>query len=189
MMENITLSTGSAVTFDKRVMPEFNIAASSFERTVYNPVLDLLRAEGEEDFFHYVEWLGLANDPDLLILPSTQHYYYDFNDLKGIKTLINLKRMNLIRHLDGFLHSVYHILSPKTNFIGCFYDYKSQKRNDLTSRMYKGFLNFLDSRTDIQLDSKEVMRRLQTHGFRVIDMTEFNGLTYFRAVSIRMSAE
>jgi len=189
MMDNISVTTKSAVTFDRRLSNDLNGSATAIRGTVYNPVLDTLKADGAEDFFHYIDWLGLANDPDLIVLPSAQHYYYDNNDLKGINTLVNLRRLNLIRHLDGFLHSVYHILSPKTNFIGCFSDYKSRKGNALSSRMYKGFINFLDSRTDIELDSREVSRRLETHGFKVLDITEFNGLTYFRAQSIRRQTE
>jgi uncharacterized protein Smg (DUF494 family) len=45
--------------------------------------------------------------------------------------------------------------------------------------MYKKFINFLDSRTEIEIDKKDISRLLESHGFKVIDMTEINGLTYF----------
>jgi len=42
----------------------------------------------------------------------------------------------------------------------------------------------IDSRTDSDLDLEEVSRRLEKNGFRLLDITEFSDLTYFRAVSI-----
>jgi hypothetical protein len=98
-----------------------------------------------------------------------------------VTTLINIKKLNMIKHLDNFLQSIVHVLSPKTNFIGCFSDWKTQKGLRLSSRMYKGFINFLDAKIDIEIDRKSVLRILESHGFKVMDMTEINGLTYFRA--------
>ena len=39
-----------------------------------NPVFDSLAAEGGENFFHYINWLGLAKDPNLMVLSSIHHY-------------------------------------------------------------------------------------------------------------------
>jgi len=179
-MEDISILQKPRIVTDKKVRTNFNGTKLSHERTITNPVLDNLIAEGGENFFHYLNWLGLVNEPNLLVLSSRHHYFYDCNDLKGVTTLINLKKLNLIKHLDSFLHTVCHVVSPKTNFIGCFSDRKSQKGIGLSSRMYKRFINFLDSRIDIEIDKKDVSRLLESHGLKVIDMTEINGLTYFR---------
>jgi hypothetical protein len=120
-----------------------------------------------------------------LVLSSKSHYYYDSEELKEVTTLINLKKLNLIKHLDEFLHTICYGLSPKTNFIGCFSDIKSQKGISLTSRMYKRFINFLDSRIDIEIDSKDISKLLESHGFKIMDMTEINGMTYFRTQNYR----
>jgi len=188
-MEDTYTLQRSGIIGDSKVRTNFNGNKFPFERTRTNPVIDNLIAEGGESLFHYLNWHGLANEPNLLVLPSTQHFYYDYSELKGVTTLINLKKLNLIKHLDSFLHSVYHVLSPKTNFIGCFSDWKTQKGNGLPSRMYKGLINFLDSRIDIEIDRKSVSKLLESHGFKVIDMTEINGLTYFRAQNIRRSVK
>ena len=45
--------------------------------------------------------------------------------------------------------------------------------------MYKKIINFLDSRVETEIDKRELSRLLESHGFKVIDMTEINGLTYF----------
>ena len=42
------------------------------------------------------------------------------------KQLINLKELNQIKQLKDFLHSMFHILPPNCNFIGCFVNNKKQ---------------------------------------------------------------
>jgi hypothetical protein len=115
------------------------------------------------------------------------HYYYDYEELREVKTLINLKKINLIKHLDDFLHTLCYGLSPKANFIGCFSDRKTQKGVSLISRLYKKFINFLDSRIEVDIDSKDFSKLLESYGFKIIDMTEINGLTYFRSQNYRRS--
>jgi hypothetical protein len=165
-------------------MENINGTIMTAEKNMETPVIDNLIAEGGENFFNYLEGHGLANEDNMLVLSSKHHYYYDPNELESVTTLINVKKLNLIKHLDNFLHSVVNVLSPESNFIGCFSDWKTQKDTGLTSRMYKGFLNFIDSKIDVDYDRKEVSRLLESHGFRVVDMTEINGLTYFRAQNL-----
>jgi hypothetical protein len=116
----------------------------------------------------------------MLILSSRHHYYYDYEDLKDVNTIISLKKLNLIEHLDSYLHTVFSFLSPKSNFIGCFTDQESLKGVSGTARLYKRIINFLDRRTDIEVNKKDMSLLLESHGFKVMDMTEINGLTYFR---------
>ena len=53
---------------------------------------------------------------------------------------------------------------------------------------YKGFINFLDAKIDVDFDKKDVLKLLESHGFKVMDMTEINGLTYFRAQNLGIQA-
>jgi len=151
------------------------------ERIMEKPVINELIAEGGENFFDYLQKHGLADEDNMLVLSSRRHYYYDPNELQSVTTLINIKKLNLIRHLDSFLQSVVLVLSKDSNFVGCFSDWKTQKGNGLHSRMYKGLINFLDAKTDAEYDKHYISKLLESHGFKVIDMTEINGLTYFRA--------
>ena len=183
-MDDISISYRSDIIIEKRVRTNFNGPKHTPERALTNPVIDNLIAEGGENFFIYLNCLGLTVGSHLLILSSRQHYYYDCNDFHGVTTLINLRKLNLIKHLDSFLHTVYNILSPDTNFIGCFSDLKSQNRNRLSSGGPKKVNNFLESGKDLKLDRKEASRLLESHGFKVIDMTEINELTYFSARNI-----
>ena len=42
----------------------------------------------------------------------------------------------------------------------------------------------MDSKTDAYLSEKSVTFMLGSYGFKVMDMTEFNGLTYFHAQKV-----
>ncbi|MCE5346246.1 MAG: hypothetical protein LLG13_08170 [Bacteroidales bacterium] len=179
-MEDIYTFQSSRVESDRKLRTTFLERKISPERNLADPVIDNLIAEGGENFFHYLGWLGLVNDPAMLVLSSRHHYYYDCNDLRGVKTLINLKKLNLIRHLDSFIHTLNNVVSPKTNFIGCFYDRGTQRRASLSERIHKKFINFFDSRIFIEIGKKDVIRLMESNGFKVIDMTEINGVTYFR---------
>lgn len=165
-----------------------NLINTAEQSTMENPVINNLIAEGGESFLNYLECHGLADEDNTLVLSSKHHFYYDPNELESITTLINVKKLNLIKHLDSFLQSIVHVLSPESNFIGCFSDWKTQKDNGISSRMYKGFLNFLDAKNDVEFDRKDVSKLLESHGLKVIDMREINGMTYFRAKHIKIQA-
>ena len=157
-----------------------------------NPVFENLLAEGGENFYHYINWLGLGKDPNLMVLSSIHHYYYDFNDLKGIKTLINLKKLNEINHIDTFLGNVFRVLPSKANFVGCFKDNKI--RGGIGAPFYQSFkllnslINLINSRTDKFMTRKDVIKLLETHDFRIVDMTEISNITFFCAESHKKSA-
>lgn len=153
----------------------------SEERIMDKPVINELISEGGENFFYYLKSHGLADEDNMLVLSSKRHYYYDPNELQSVTTLINIKKLNLIRDLESFLQSIVFVLSPESNFIGCFSDRNTRKGEGFRSRMYKGIINFLDDKTDVDYDKNHVQRLLESNGFKVIDMTEINGLTYFKA--------
>jgi hypothetical protein len=174
----------------KEAMGDKNV---SMDENQNNPVFDNLLAEGGENFYHYVNWLGLAKDPNLMVLSSIHHYYYDFNDLKGVRTLINLKRLNKINHIDTFLNNVFRVLPEKANFVGCFKDNKI--RGGMAVPFYQSFryvnklINIFDSSTDRFLTRKDVIRLLESHKFRIVDMTEISNMTYFCAENHKDTAQ
>ena len=164
-------------------------------------VPELLGAECSEDLLNYIDWLGLSNDPNFLVLPSTHHYFYDAEEIKNVKTVINLKELNHIKDLKGFLHSIFRILPQKSYFIGSFLDSKKNNGYELrnSSSSHKNlmvneavengiisripFLNMLysllDSKTNSYMSKASVAQLMSEHGFKVLDITELNGMTYF----------
>jgi hypothetical protein len=185
-MENISISKRSVRTPEK-TRTNINEARNSQPYTELMPVSEKLDNEVDENFLNYLHYIGLAEKENQLVLSSKLHYYYDYEELRSVETLISLKKLNLIKHLDDFLNSINSGLSPKTNFVGCFSDRKSERVN-MTTRFYKRFINFLDARIDVEIDGKSISRILESHGFKVIDMTEINGLTYFRTQNISSTA-
>lgn len=184
-MERQSVTYKSEIINYQPIKAEMGDKNASMEENQNNPVFDNLLAEGGENFFHYVNWLGLAKDPNLMVLSSIHHYYYDFNDLKGVRTLINLKRLNRINHLDTFMNNVFRVLPAKANLIGCFKDNKI--RGGMAVPFYQSFryvnklINIFDSRTDRFLTRKDVIKLLESHKFRIVDMTEISNMTYFCA--------
>ncbi len=164
---------------------------TTLKKPIVNPVSEALISEGGEDFLHYLNCLGLSGEQDLLILSSKHHYYYDNNDLRGVKILINLKKLNYIKHLDSFLHVAYRLLPPRAKFIGCFAGCQLQKAKGFpfhqTSNILTRLINYLDLKIDRRLQNDGVSKILERHGFKVLDMTAINGNVYFSTQSRKRS--
>jgi len=163
----------------------FAPSRSSGGQTENNPSPLRIVADGDANFYHYLMQIGLNDDPDLIILSAKNHYYYGESDLQNVRTIINLKKLNLIKHLDKFLISLIRILPPETNFLGCFADSKSAGKNGSGvkrfERLVKRFNNFLDSKTDRNMNENEVKELLIAHGFRIFNMSKIDGVTYFHS--------
>jgi len=149
-----------------------------------SPAIKELIAEGGNNFYSYLRGLGLGNDPKMLVLSSRHHYYYDYNEIKWTNTLIILKELNRIKYIDNFLHALHLVLSPGANFIGYFFDFNTQNGSGLFNMMYKGFIDFLDSRINRKFNRESVSRLLESNGFQVSDMTLIDGMTYFKTRNI-----
>jgi len=150
----------------------------------YNPDNLSLTAEGGKLFFNYLKRFNLSVGSDFMMLSPNKHYYYDENELIGVNTLINLKKLNFIKSLEAYLHSLSIILPHNINFIGCFSDSKNLMGKGFLPRLSSRINNVLDLKTDSNLDKKSVSKLLEKYGFKVVDMTEMNGLTLFYAKNV-----
>jgi hypothetical protein len=155
----------------------------------YSPDNFSLTAVGGKNFFLYLKNLNLLKDRDLLILSTSSHFYYDENELKNVRTLINLKKLNLIKDLDTFLRTVFQVLPANANFIGCFSESETHNFSEFFSGLTSRFNNLLDSRTDRTMNKQDVTKLLEKYGFKVVDMTEMNGLTFFYSQNLRQPVE
>ena len=193
---------------NNRIITSYNNSSNDLNSNYgKNEIAEILSAEGCEDFMNYTEWLGLLKDPNLIVLSASHHYYYDVEELKNVKSVINLKELNQIQDLKAFLHSIFHSMPQKCYFIGTFLDNKKNNgfelrksqsafRNRINSEAVENgilsripFLNMLfsllDSKTNNYLSRSSVSLLIEDLGFKVLDMTELNGLTYFCAQRIR----
>ncbi len=197
---------------EKFMPPDKTADRSSISRTdILKPVTEILAVEGRKDFIDYIGWLGLHNSPDYIVLSSAHHYYYDEEEMKKVAIVVNLIRLNELKEIKTFLHSIYSSLPPKSNFVGCFSDSKKQNsfsvnkavsesesrkisnaiENGILSRipMINRIYSIFDSRINKSLTKQNVTVLLEDHGFKIQDMTEIGGLTYFCARKISVSNE
>lgn len=178
-----------------------NMKSPSAVKTILNGLFAELTTEVRQDLISYLDEKGLINDPAMLVIPSTKHYFYDAEDMKGVKTIVNLKPLNYVREIRDFVRKVAEMLPPDSNFVGCFTDNKLQNgfsdkygnlprdlsekaeayENGIESRI--PFINrmysFIDLKTNRYLTRRTVSNLLEESGLKIVGMTEQNGLTYF----------
>ena len=146
---------------------------------------ELMTSGGTDDFINYSEQLSRNNYQEIVVL-SSRHYYYDENDLRNIRILINLNKLNLIKHLNVFLKTLAIALPPNANFMGYFSDNKNLNSNgfqpNILSQLFYRLNNFFSSSTDHLLTINEVIELLQRNSFEVVNMTRINGLIYFNSL-------
>lgn len=155
------------------------------------------------DLVSYLDVAGLASETRLLVIPYSRHYYYDAEEIKQYKTVVNLKQLNYVREIRDFLHKVSEMLQFNCNFVGCFIDNSTENgfsdkygnlprhvsekaeayENGIESRI--PFINrmysFIDAKTNRYLTRRTVARLLEECGLQLIGMAEVNGLTYFHS--------
>jgi len=200
-LENLT---DSIIT--KGTEANLSLPVSSIDMVVASEAVDNLISEGGEGFYNYVNRIGLANDSNLIVLSSQHKYYYDSEEIDKVRTVINLKELNLIKQISSLLHSHLRFLPLRCNFVGCFVNNEKTdryalrksscynekiKNNDkvelgIISRFpfINMFYSIMDSRTNKYMSERLVTSMLNVHGFKVIDMTELNGLTYFHSQKV-----
>ncbi len=156
------------------------------------PAIVNMIAEDGGSFFNYLKDLGLSRENNLVVLSSRHHYFYDEDELKNVRTLINLRKLNLIKYLDEFLFTLVQVLPPDTKFLGCFSDCNVSGNNDTSLfhpiRLLKEKVNRLDFLGEKTMNKNKVSEMLESNGFKIINMTEMNGLTYFCSQNVRKPA-
>lgn len=181
-----TFSIGEPDVKNYNIINKYYNSGNALTDLNENLVTKILTAEGCENFVNYIEWLGLAKDLNLVILSSLHHYYYNAEEMKSVKTVVNLRELNHIRKIRSFLHSISHLLQERSNFIGCFIDNDKNNGNTLSRIPIINMLySLMDSRTNNYMSRRNVNLLLEESCFKVIDMTELNGLTYFCAQKAR----
>ena len=179
------------------------------DKAMAKEAVDNLISEVGEEFYNYVNRIGLTKDPDVIVLSSRHDYFYDAEEINNTKTVINLKELNQIKKINSLLQSCKHLLPKGCNFVGYFVNNKKSERyilrNSSNSYEHKKnleaielgiisrfpFINklysIMDLRTNTYMSERSVALLLKLHGFKVIDMTEFNGLTFFHSQKVEPS--
>jgi hypothetical protein len=164
-------------------------------------LFDELDIEVRQSLIDYLDRMGLIKESGMLVIPSSRHYFYDAEDMKGIKTVITLRQLNHVREVRDFLKQITGLLPLNSNFIGCFIDNRTHtgipdkagnmpKQGSEKAEAYENgiesripFINrmysFIDSRTNRYLTKRAVTNLLKEAGLEIVGMTELKGMTYF----------
>lgn len=143
-------------------------------------------------FNNYLQLMGLAQQPDFMILSANSRFYYDSGDLRGIKTLISTRELNHVPHLDSFLFTIYNLLPPQSCFLGCFSktDNKDQSNGRISDCKFRHpVMKPNDRRYSPGFSRQEILVLLESHGFKLLDLTEIKGITYFCTRIMKRSGE
>lgn len=147
-----------------------------------NPVFDRIAAESGEFTLNYIKWLGLTNTKEVMILSSFDHYY-DSVDFTGIKSLIILRMLNHIRHLDSFLYILSRKVSEYCGFVGFFRDDGANEDHLQTKHFginaFTRQKNMVKPAVDTILSRQDVLILLQKNGFKIKDLTIICNIVFF----------
>ena len=183
------------VSVSERMQKNTVITGLEFEKrrltagqAVTNHVLEKLKAEGGIDLYNYLCWIGLSVQPNIMVLSSMKHYYYDHSDLKNIGVLISMKMLNQVSHLESFIHTLFRLLPCKSHFVGCYRSTSEEKGNAilrLPSRLFSGLHSGNGCASGMLFTRKSAGNILENNGFVLNDLTDANGITYFWAQNDR----
>jgi hypothetical protein len=200
-MRTVDVNVGRDFISDRNLIGSFAGAVRDTGDGIDSSLIGIPAEEEYKDFFEYLKLIGMPKDKDLLMLQPVHHYYYEAEELKNIRSVVNLKLLNHIKQLMEFLYTIFHILPAGSYFIGCFFDNKKQNgfnpgsaENKLQlpgwayiaeagkasrSPFLNMIYNMLDFRNKRYLTKRSVTILLEESYLKVLDMTELNGLTYF----------
>ena len=163
-----------------------NVSPAKKRWNLFDPAIPALITEVGLNFFRFLRSAGMTDD-HIVVLSSRDDYFCSETELKNVRIIINLKRLNLIKHLDLFLNSLVRILPPNTSFIGYFSDEKRVKGNGFNPAVFLRLLSgILGSRTNHIMNRNEVRDLLEKNGFKTLKMKDMNGFTYFVSQNVGM---
>jgi len=193
----------SSNTFDNRSRNLNAYGSLSAREAKLHHLFAELNSAVRDDLISYLDTTGLSNEPSILVIPSSRHYFYSAEDLDDVKTVVNLKQLNYVREIREFLRKISELLPQESSFVGCFIDNRSQSGfADKYSNLPKGlseraeayengidsripFINrmysFIDLKTNRYLTKKTVTTLLGESNLQLLGMAEVNGLTYFHS--------
>jgi hypothetical protein len=156
----------------------------------FDPAIFALLTEVGLNFFRFLKSLGMSGERNLVVLSSKCSYSCDEHELKNVRIIINLKKLNLIKHLDLFLNTLVRILPPNTNFIGYFADEGNVNgcgiNRGTVLRLMNRVFDLFGSRTNHMMNRNEVTELLGKNGFKTLAMKDMNGFTYFISQNVSM---
>ena len=167
-----------------------NAGSGIKKQKLFDPAIFALITDVGLNFFRFLRSLGISGEQKLVVLSSKDNYSCNEHELKDVRVIINLKKLNLIKHLDLFLNSLVRTLPPDTRFIGYFSDEKESDRDGFNTFNIWRFLNrlysFFNTGTHHMMNRNEVRELLEKNGFKTLNMRKMHGFTYFISQNVGM---
>jgi hypothetical protein len=141
----------------------------------------------DSNIYDYVNKHKLIKHNNVLFLSNKYFYYYDKDEMKTIKTIVFLKKLNEIKDLNDTVRDLYDVLNKNSIFCGKFIDNKyinNVLKFNKYNKLFEILYNLIDERNDRLLSIKIVTTCLNTYNFKILNMSEINGVTYFHAKKI-----
>jgi len=164
--------------------------------------------ESGEKALEFMEQYFRPDDPKLLLVSTTTRFNVELQPDGFFNTIVNIRRVNDIRYLNKFFESVNRKLPSKGVFIGCA-ETKTQRKKRvlrkfppvlnyvfysfdfLLKRVFPKFIltkkiYFLFTRGENRvLSHAEVLGRLYSCGFAIVEEREVGNLLYFAVEKVK----
>jgi hypothetical protein len=167
-----------------------NVSDGKKYRNSFDPAIFALITEVGLNFFRFLISLGISREPNLVVLSSRDSFSCNENELKNAKVIVNMKKLNLIKHLDLFLNTLVRILPPDTRFIGYFSGNGNVKGNGINNsnvlRLMNRVFYLFGSRRKNIMNRNEITGLLEKNGFKTLIMKEMSGSTYFISQNVSL---
>ena len=168
-----------------------------------------LLEEVNSDVVKYFKSIPFVMDQKVLYLSTIRHYIFDSATLYDVNTVLNLRLVNRIAHVNYFLFNTNRMLPMKGYYLGCFENQTQQKKRikSLTPRLLGSisffvfsFFHFLipkipgirslylfaTSGSMKYLSTNKLATLLLKNGFQLADTSSIQGKTYFVAKKIKL---
>ncbi len=168
-----------------------------------------LLEEVDADIVQYFKSFPFVMDQKVLYLSTIRHYIFDSATLFDINTIINLRLINRISHINYFLYNTNKMLPMKGYYLGCFESPSQQKKRIksfqpriISSIVYslhhfvhhlipkipgiRGLYLLANSGVIKWLSINDISTVLHKNGFLLTDTVGIKGKTYFIAQKVKL---
>jgi hypothetical protein len=203
---NHTTLTNETLTIKRQVRTDAPVREKISPLTL---VEKELLEEVNGDVVQYFKSIPFVMDQKVLYLSTIRHYIFDSATLYDVNTVLNLRLVNRIAHVNYFLYNTNRMLPMKGYYLGCFENQAQQKKRikSLTPKLLGSisyllfsFFHFLvpkipGIRSLYLFATNGSMKCLSTNnlaalllknGFLLADTTCIQGKTYFVAQKIKL---
>ena len=168
-----------------------------------------LLEEVNSEVVMYFKSIPFVMDQKVLYLSTIRHYIFDSATLYDVNTVLNLRLVNRISHVNYFLFNTNRMLPMKGYYLGCFENQTQQKKRikslkpkflgSISYVLFSFFHSLLPKIPGIRnlclfatngsikcLTTNSVATLLLKNGFLLTDTSVIQGKTYFVAQKVKL---